>query len=295
MWYVSPVSNRGGYCLAALVNNDWRDKKLTSLSFVAGDYARNTNYIGDDVTSKDFYKIMGGLPPYLKKYIESLGVVYTVDKFTGHTDPRSPRLRDCITVTFPNPIGETLAKEVHWAINIPRFLAEQPGRYAITKMAYRNAGVRITPFETFLLAHSFRVCYVTRDGDSHAAGLRSEYISDQSMLNGWQVSNDLPTILGRLYDAYDLETLTREVQEDFVYWGKIQHDKKPLKLKPTQEDVDKFRGATSIGSSFLLETDAGERLPIPKVSLVKLKTALRTLRRHLKQLYELGETDGVHP
>lgn len=128
-----------------------------------------------------------------------------------------------VNISHEEFLQDLSVKKLHWAVNIHRYHSERAKNYQILATLKETFNLDITPFEMYLLTHSLYAEF----GHTVVNGVKSiQYIyamcpTDQTMLNGYSVANNLNTILSRLYDI-DRKDFTEPLSTGkFVYWSDI--------------------------------------------------------------------------
>jgi hypothetical protein len=236
MWRYAVDSKLGGTCLDGL--SDETDD-INSIFYPFVDYYKMR------AKKDDWEALHASLPPIIRSYNESNGFTYQWHD-TCTAFPESGGVT--IASTHSSYIN-TSAKEIHWAINYVRMLAERPDRWCVLRHAIDAFKVDITPFEQYILAHS--IAFTSYNiGDIPRLGMVGEYVADQTMLNGWKVGQNLRIILSRLYDILR-EDRTEVLCESYDYWCHITNDSSDFVSVPIV-DAGKFMELTSFKQKYAL-------------------------------------------
>lgn len=219
-WYTSKEMIDGGVCLDSL-----RYKEPVSCMFypfLKGHGISATEHF------ENFYKVF---PIRVLNKLAEWGINYELQ------DIPLSRATNCKGLAIyhnQTPLKMLNAKQVHWAINMPRFFSERCARYAAVRYLNDKFNLEITEMESYILGHS-----VTAEAGrtNPFAYIFSEVPHDQTMLNGYTQAQDLDAILSRLHDLDNPFSSTETLATSgYVYWSNI-----PTKSYSTKKDRDEFR------------------------------------------------------
>lgn len=255
-WYYTNKLESGGVCLSSL--QIARPTKKIFYPFINNKLVKATD---------DFESFLKVYPQKILDRLDSWGLHYKMSKIPHIPDRDIENSKGLYISHNEEMLQNISAKQLHWAINIPRFFSERSSSYAVVRWVIDQFSLDITEMETFILAHTI----------SAEIGQAKEYIYvysatpyDQTMLNGHLASRDLDTIMSRLYDVDD-PSYSEPLSEGYIYWSDIE-----VKQHATPRDKSKYHSCVVFEPVCLT---AGLKTIKPFAD--NLQTAAHILRKYL--------------